>query len=82
MGLEGELAPNTQLLSSSTLLAIQGAMSCSDMVVSIWSACLQRSVLGSMGDGQPVSADAPVELPVGQLQLYEVVEMLQVRCIP
>lgn len=59
--------------------AVQGAMSCSDMVVSIWSACLQRSVLNVMEDGQPIPADAPVELPVGRLQLYEVVEMLQVR---
>lgn len=53
-------------------------MPCADMVVSIWSSALQRSVLGVMEDGQPVPANAPTDLPVGRLQLYEVVEMLQV----
>lgn len=67
---------NAQVLQSTG--AMQGALSCSDMVVSIWSACLSRSVLGLMEDGQPLPPGAPVELPVGRLQLVEVVEMLQV----
>lgn len=48
------------------------------MVVSIWSSCLQQCVLGCMEQGQPLPPEAPTELPVGQLQLAEVVEMLQV----
>jgi hypothetical protein len=47
------------------------------MVVSIWSSCLQQCVLGCMEQGQPLPPEAPRELPVGQLQLAEVVEMLQ-----
>jgi hypothetical protein len=58
---------------------MQGALSCSDMVVSIWASCLSRSVLGLQEDGQPLPPGAPTELPVGRLQLVEVVEMLQVR---
>lgn len=58
---------------------VQGALSCADMVVSIWSACLSRSVLGLQEDGQPLPPGAPTELPVGRLQLVEVAEMLQVR---
>jgi hypothetical protein len=57
---------------------VQGALSCSDMLVSIWSSCLSRSVLGLQEDGQPLPPGAPTELPVGRLQLVEVVEMLQV----
>jgi hypothetical protein len=57
---------------------VQGALSCSDMVVSIWSSCLSRSVLGLQEDGQALPPGAPTELPVGRLQLVEVVEMLQV----
>lgn len=48
------------------------------MVVSIWSSCLQQCVLGCREQGQPLPPEAPRELPVGQLQLAEVVEMLQV----
>lgn len=56
-----------------------GAHSCSDMVVSIWSSCLQQCVLGCQEHGQPLPPDVPRELPVGLLQLAEVVEMLQVN---
>lgn len=55
------------------------ALACSDMVVSIWTSCLQRCVLKVLDDGQPLPAGAPSELPVGRLQLLEVVEMLLVR---
>lgn len=48
------------------------------MVVRIWSSCLQQCVLGCLEQGQPLPPEAPRELPVGQLQLAEVVEMLQV----
>jgi hypothetical protein len=48
------------------------------MVVSIWSCTLQRCVLGCLEDGRPLPQGAPTELPVGRLQLAEVVEMLQV----
>lgn len=58
---------------------VQGALSCADMVVSIWSSCLSRSVLGLQEDGQPLPPGAPTELLVGRLQLVEVAEMLQVR---
>eukprot|EP00882_Tetradesmus_deserticola_P004590 GHRQ01004839.1.p4 GENE.GHRQ01004839.1~~GHRQ01004839.1.p4 ORF type:complete len:117 (-),score=53.80 GHRQ01004839.1:1203-1553(-) len=58
---------------------MQSALSCSDMVVSIWASCLSRSVLRLQEDGQPLPPGAPTELPVGRLQLVEVVEMLQVR---
>lgn len=53
-----------------------GARSCSDMVVSIWCACLQRCVLGCLEDGAPLPPNAPTQLPVGHMQLAEVVEML------
>jgi hypothetical protein len=56
-----------------------GAQCCSDMVVSIWSSCLQQCVLGCDEQGQPLPPEAPRDLPVGQLQLSEVVEMLQVH---
>lgn len=47
------------------------------MVVSIWSSCLQQCVLGCQEQGtQPLPPEVPRELPVGQLQLGEVVEML------
>ncbi|WIA32992.1 hypothetical protein OEZ86_006151 [Tetradesmus obliquus] len=59
---------------------VQGALSCADMVVSIWSSCLSRSVLGLQEDGQPLPPGAPMELPVGRLQLVEVAEMLQDIC--
>lgn len=48
------------------------------MAVSIWSSCLQQCVLGYGVQGQPLPPEAPRDLPVGQLQLGEVVEMLQV----
>lgn len=48
------------------------------MVVSIWRSCLQQCVLGCQDQGQPLPPDVPRDLPVGQLQLAEVVEMLQV----
>jgi hypothetical protein len=50
------------------------------MVVGIWSSCLQQCVMGCGVQGQPLPPEAPRDLPVGQLQLGEVVEMLQVRC--
>lgn len=53
-----------------------GARACSDMVVRIWRAVLQRCVLGCMEDGGPLPPDAPTQLPVGRMQLSEVVEML------
>lgn len=59
--------------------ATDSAMACSDMVVSNWTSCLQRCVLGVLDDGRPVAPDTPVDLPVGRLQLLEVVEMLLVR---
>jgi hypothetical protein len=55
-----------------------GAACCNDMVVSIWSRCLQQCVLGCQEQGQPLPPGAPKDMPVGQLQLAEVVEMLQV----
>mmetsp|Transcript_5282 Transcript_5282/g.11569 ORF Transcript_5282/g.11569 Transcript_5282/m.11569 type:complete len:390 (+) Transcript_5282:260-1429(+) len=53
------------------------AAACNDQVVKIWSAALARAVLGVVQnrDGQMESLD-PVELPVGRLQLMEVVDML------
>lgn len=60
------------------LLLPAGAQCCSNMVVSIWSTCLQQCVLGCNEQGQQLPPEAPRDLPVGQLQLSEVVEMLQV----
>lgn len=58
----------------------QGASACADMVADIWAATLQRCVLGLAPDGDHLPAGTPAEaLPVGRLQLAEVVEMLQVR---
>jgi hypothetical protein len=55
-----------------------GARSCSNLVASIWSSCLQRCVLGCLEGGQRLPPGAPRDMPVGRLQLAEVVEMLQV----
>jgi hypothetical protein len=58
-----------------------GCSSCGDAVVAIWGRCLQQSMLGCLEDGRPLPDDTPPavrELPVGRLQLVEVVEMLQV----
>lgn len=50
---------------------------CNDMVVKVWNAALCRVVLGIVqnADGQMEGAE-PSELPVGRLQLMEVVDML------
>ncbi|GFR40421.1 hypothetical protein Agub_g995 [Astrephomene gubernaculifera] len=50
------------------------AASCNDQVVAIWATALNAVVLGLVdsGSGRP----APVQLPVGRLQLMEVVDML------
>lgn len=54
------------------------AAACNDQVVKIWTAVLCRVVLGVVqtADGLVPEATAPAELPVGRLQLMEVVDML------
>ena len=60
------------------------AASCSDRVIDIWSAALCRAVLGvvqSHDDGSLESATPGSEpLPVGRLQLMEVVDMVMDIC--
>jgi hypothetical protein len=66
-----------------------GAVSCSEMVVNIWCTALQAVVLGVAADSGSTSSSSSSggsgssnkgsrELPVGRLQLLEVVDMLQV----
>mmetsp|Transcript_7527 Transcript_7527/g.18655 ORF Transcript_7527/g.18655 Transcript_7527/m.18655 type:complete len:385 (-) Transcript_7527:298-1452(-) len=54
------------------------AAACNDQVLKIWTAVLCRVVLGvaQTADGLVPEASAPAELPVGRLQLMEVVDML------
>jgi tetratricopeptide (TPR) repeat protein len=60
------------------------AASCSDRVIDIWSAALCRAVLGvvqSQEDGSLEStAPGSEPLPVGRLQLMEVVDMVMDIC--
>ncbi|KAK9806717.1 hypothetical protein WJX72_000426 [[Myrmecia] bisecta] len=51
---------------------------CSDQVMAIWFAELQRVVLGAPGAVEPKGkGDAAPPLPLGKMQLLEVVEMLE-----
>lgn len=54
------------------------AAACNDQVLKIWTAVLCRVVLGvaQTAEGLVPEATAPAELPVGRLQLMEVVDML------
>ncbi|KAJ9510112.1 hypothetical protein QJQ45_015587 [Haematococcus lacustris] len=54
------------------------SLACTNMVVKVWSAVLCRVVLGMSvtQDGLVAEQSAPAELPVGRLQLMEVVDML------
>lgn len=59
------------------------ATACSDRVVAIWSAALCKAVLGviqNSEDGSMESAPQGEPLPVGRLQLMEVVDMLVDIC--
>ena len=65
-----------------------GAVSCSELVVNIWCTALQAAVLGvtvqpcstsSSRNTGSSSSKGSKDLPVGRLQLLEVVDMLQVR---
>ncbi|KAL6765932.1 subunit of axonemal inner dynein [Haematococcus lacustris] len=54
------------------------SLACTNMVVKVWSAVLCKVVLGMSvtQDGLVAEQSAPAELPVGRLQLMEVVDML------
>jgi len=53
------------------------ATSCNDMVVKVWLGALCRVVLGvATGIDGGMEPAAPSELPIGRLQLMEVVDML------
>mmetsp|Transcript_9467 Transcript_9467/g.25523 ORF Transcript_9467/g.25523 Transcript_9467/m.25523 type:complete len:385 (+) Transcript_9467:172-1326(+) len=57
---------------------VEKAKACNDQVVKIWTAALCQVVLGvtQTPKGLVAEANAPAELPVGRLQLMEVVDML------
>ncbi|KAF8067274.1 hypothetical protein HT031_002321 [Scenedesmus sp. PABB004] len=57
---------------------VPGALACAGQVAAIWAAALAAAALGAGPDGGALPPGAPRELPVGQLQLLEVVEMLLV----
>ncbi len=64
---------------------VDRAMSCNDQLVNIWATALEASVLGLSRQRHSLSAapsgaasnPSAAELPVGRLQLMEVVDMLQ-----
>lgn len=59
------------------------AAACSDRVIDIWSAALCRAVLGivqSQEDGSLEASPGSEPLPVGRLQLMEVVDMVMDIC--
>lgn len=59
----------------------EGALACADVVVSIWAAALEKTVLGAAATAKLKNPNSEpstrAELPVGRLQLMEVVDMLQ-----
>ncbi|KAF5841781.1 subunit of axonemal inner dynein [Dunaliella salina] len=57
---------------------VEKAKACNDQVVKIWTSALCQVVLGvtQTPKGLVAEANAPAELPVGRLQLMEVVDML------
>lgn len=60
-----------------TLGEVRKSMACNDQVVSIWLMALAAVMLGVQPDGTPLSDQAPSQLPVGRLQMLEVVDMLK-----